>query len=159
MIEEKLKLQVCSLELSKKLSELNIKSESLLFWIKHANYKVGWILAMDGGFNRKYHSESISAFTASELLELLPNLVNVKGHEPFDNYRIIINKFYCVDERNVMTNNFIVNYECDTSEIAGENAWNSRKLTNSKYDPNLSNACAKMLIYLLENKLIELPTL
>lgn len=86
----KLKDQIVSLELAKKLKILGIKQESLFFW---ANYKFaqGWCLEYCedlGGAN-----EYISAFTVAELGELL--MVVGSNHEhcfTFVTYHIPQNK-------------------------------------------------------------------
>ncbi len=154
-----LEMQVCSLELAKRLNELGIKPDVQMYWVqiptgsgKDAPY-IWIVLPIDSMY--EINSEEIPAFTAAELGEMLPNIIIIPNSEPFDNYRILINKFNSVDEKSIITNNYIINYECDTTDTAGENSWLKRKLTSNIYDPNLANALAKMLIYLIENNLIE----
>lgn len=127
--------QVTSLELSKRLKELGVKQESLFYW------------ASEGTFGRKFKSEYklndrryidiyeeirsldyISAFTATELGEMLPKLtvscltLNGKKEESAVCY-------------------------LDTS-------FESKRVY--KMADTEADARAKMLIYLLENKLIVL---
>lgn len=144
--------QVCSLELSKKLKELGVKQNGLFFYNKQkfGNYLLGNSPNYFDGVGEHY-----SAFTTAELCEMLPNSIKVPGQEPFDNYIIFITKFYSVSEENIIMNNFIVNYECDSTEMAGENAWFRRKLTNNIYDPNLADVLAKIFIYLFEQGLLK----
>lgn len=149
-----LKNQCVNLELSKRLKELGIKQESYFYWnICHDCAKeypsVEWELE---AYIR--HGENVSAFTATELGDMLPNIVSIKNGTPFDDYRIEITKFISVDEKRNQTNNYIINYKCTTTEVDGENAWLARHLTNNIYDPNLANAMAKMLIFLIENNLV-----
>jgi hypothetical protein len=153
--------EICSLEYSKKLKELGVKQESLFYRFGGESFQ--YIFCK---YYEQYSphvnlniNDGYSAFTAAELGELLPNYIITKEEEPFNNFRLIITKFISVDEDSFINNNFIVNYECDSTDIIGENAWLRRKLTGNIYDPNLANAMAKMLIYLLENKLIKIEEL
>jgi hypothetical protein len=168
-----LESQVCSLEYAKRLLELGIKQNSLFYWADGSIViSTELDLLLDNGkvrstsfVNNSWPDQDIlcisSAFNASELGEILPNVITTKEQEPFNNYRICITKFYSVNKHENyeerLINNYIVNYECDSTEIHGENAWLRRRLTNNIYDPNLANAMAKMLIYLIENKLMEIP--
>jgi len=151
--------QVTSLELSKKLQSLNLSQQTIFYWIlakSSKNIAAYGLTFVSNIFDRKDTFEEIfSAYTASELGELLPNRVFLKDKEPFDSYTISIKKFYTVDEDRTATNNYILNYECDSTSIAGEDAWLSRKLCKNIYNPNLADAMAEMLIFLIENKLIE----
>jgi len=62
--------QVCSLELSKKLKELGVRQESYFYWyddtVAHKMYFAG------GGLVGSKPIEKYSAYTASELGEMLP---------------------------------------------------------------------------------------
>lgn len=126
----KLEDQVVSLNLAKKLKELGIKQDSLFYYGAHEN-------PFDNVFKEEdvkhwrcdiYDSHFIdssdykySAFTASELLELI----------------------------NIPVNLIKFNYEdC--------NIYYASPLGGSIYDDiNPANACAKLLIYLIENGLIK----
>lgn len=154
--------QVCSLELSKRLKELNVKQESLY----------AYVLSEFGTINNESYENRIilthseisnspnkwSAFTSSELGEMLPNYVLSSDPEPFNGFRIYIEKFISVEGNNKI-NNWIINYHCDTVEVHGKQEFFVKKLTNNIYDPNLANAMAKMLIYLLENGMIDNPAI
>lgn len=150
--------QVCSLELAKKLKNLGVKQESIFSYMKKEDGRI--FVTSSYGCNcwveLPYEAvDPIAAFTSAELAELLPNHVTTLTNEPFNNFRINISKFISVQE-NEAFNNFIINYWCDTTEVTGEIAFFTRKLTSNIYDINLANAMAKMLIYLLENKIMEL---
>lgn len=74
----KVKKQCVSLELAKRLKQLNCKQESLFYWVCHYIRKV-----KDREFNLYYGkdendqvNEHISAFTSAELGELLPKTIN-----------------------------------------------------------------------------------
>lgn len=133
----KLEDQICSLELSKKLKELGVKQESLFFWVtrdekfnaglptypeivyeKSLKHRIAYINCEIGG----------SAFTPSELLEILPAAIEINN----ENLGLAI----IID---TIDYNLIYG---DTKNIFIR-------------DENLANACAKMLIYLIENKLFE----
>jgi len=151
----KIEDKVCSLELSKKLLTLGVEQNSFFYWVHngHEKYEVIPKIIFDAECNPNY--KICDAFMASELLTFIPNNVKLKNCEPFDNYRIFITRFNSVDENMKIANNFIVNYECDSTEATGENAWLRRKLTSNIFDPNLANALATMLIYILENGVVE----
>jgi hypothetical protein len=157
-IKMNLRNEVCSLESATRLKELNIKQESLYAYVLS---EAGMI---DGeAYENKImltHGEvsnspnKWAAFTAGELGRILPNGVCVAGQEPFDSFRIAISKFISVkNEERIF--NFTINYECDSVRLTGEEAWLRRRLTSNIYDPNLADAMAKMLIYLIENNLYE----
>jgi hypothetical protein len=116
--------QVSSPELSEKLLTLGVKQNSIFYWIKSANPKAKWNLSMEGGFNKKYHTEALSAFTVAELVEILPSEIGnphlEMGKSRDGRYGI---EYLCMDD----------GYTEDT---------------------NFANACAKMLIHLLEKGLI-----
>lgn len=117
----KLEDQVTSIELSKKLKELGIKQESLFYYIDskiYINHQTHW----PDPENIKTH---ISAFTASELLEILPDSITI--------YKSTDGEFlWFVELDDINENKNIID------------------------NINLSNALANMLIYLIENKLMEI---
>lgn len=146
--------QVCSLELAKKLKELGVKKDSIFYWadgilVNNIEMELllenGTVRTLSGVYNdwpdRKV-AELYSAFSVAELGEMLPHDLIVKYKDFFGDidqvsYRLMIQKtdpndwnvyYYEKHEEN-----------CDFS------------------DSNLANALAKMLIHLIENKLIELP--
>lgn len=162
----KLEDQVCSLSLSKRLKELGIKQESL-FYYQNNPYNNGQdcidLMINEG---RSENNENViintesendnhqkySAFTASELGEMLPNYIVTMDPEPFNGFRIFIEKFISVED-NKKINNWIINYHCDTTEVYGKQEFFVKKLTDNIYDHNLANAFAKMLIYLIKKEL------
>jgi len=140
--------QVCSLELAQKLLTLGVKQNSLFFW-HHLDTPYPSIIYM----HEKTESSGdflISAFTASELLEMLPTRINTKTNVPFNNFRIRIEQAYLVPENNVIST-FLVNYRCDTAEITNDNDLLSTPLfSHNLWDENLANALAQCLIKLIE---------
>ena len=120
----KIEDQVVSLELSKKLKELGVKQESYFYWVKKvfANDPPvdPWIIldCMD-----THALENVSAFTSSELGEVLPKVIG-------DKYLCIRNKFGL-----------------------WEIAYRREKVIYMQKEKTEAGARAKMLIYLIENKL------
>lgn len=170
--------QVCSLELSKRLHELGMKQESLFYWCKpkgefykeehnkkfqdfaiyiygnnfpstdeHNNLILGGCGCCQDNEDAE---EKYSAFTVAELGLFFPNTVDTKKDEPFNFFRLQITTFFSCPEMGTLINNFIVNYKCDT---ASQECLFDRMLCSNIYDPNLANAIAEMLIYLMENDL------
>ncbi len=124
--------QVCSLELAKWLKKFEVKQESLFWWTTNnlnlADDKcVWWLEPTVDSYERR-----ISAFTVAELGEMLPiNLMYGDDHELW------------FDTRKNNTGNWMVCYE-DDEEVLAEHA------------DTEAEARAKMLVYLLEHKLITL---
>src|SRR5690348_3634715 len=124
-INMEIEKQVCSLELSKRLKELNFEQKSIFVWeyFNENCYAVKFIPhAVVPNDHNPY--ELYSGFSVAELGEMLPDCcfswkVNV---DP---------KWLCSDDEPIVE--------------------------NSHRDYKEADARAKMLIYLLENKLMELP--
>lgn len=131
-----LESQVTSLEISKKLNELEIKQESLFYWeeveeldgssINNIAYiprgpKVNFVNEsfINGGKLKFY-----SAFTASELLELLPKQwIRIEFHGT---------KYHCFYH------------------------YMKEERLRLEFGNTLPHALSKMLIYLIENNLMEI---
>lgn len=127
----KIEDQVCSLELAKKLKELGVKQESFCFWYK--NYSPDWQLRTDRDCLGEYWGGNLiySAFTVAELGAILPMKLKYKGMN-------LILQSNCKN---------IVAYR-----IANDlNSYILHQIQDTE-----ANARAKMLIYLLENKLVTL---
>jgi len=139
-----LKNQVCSLELSKRLKELGVKQESLFYWIKaglnvstcEENWQIEYIIHN----LEKIPDHMISAFTVAELGEILPHTIKATPDLPYfqdetADFDLYYNKnghpFYKFDQLIIC-----LNYDENETE---------------------ANDRAKMLIYLIENNLIEVP--
>jgi len=86
-----LEKQVCSLELSKELLTRGIKQDRLFYWYyaMHDGKNSTWdiIYKTEKTFPDKY-----AAFTASELLDMLPNRITLKEGEPFNSFIIRVQK-------------------------------------------------------------------
>lgn len=83
--------QVTNLELSKKLKYLNIKQESLFYWT------VGGVASRLDAL--PILESNYSAYTASELMELLPDRIILPKAEPFDCYRFHLKRFLIAESQ------------------------------------------------------------
>jgi hypothetical protein len=153
---------VCSLDLSKKLKELEVKQESYFYYgneklitkynelnclYKNKEYFTDICL---GCCDHPEKIESLySAFTAGELFELLPAFVDIKKDEPFNGF------WFNLIKRSSSNIRYIVNYHCDTMEFNPESIFfNLKVIKPNIYGENLSDCLAQTLIYLIENNLI-----
>lgn len=147
----KLEDQVCSVELSKKLKELGIQPKNYFEWL-YDSYTGQWEVSPT--FKNQL---GLSAFTVVELLSLLPNIIDTRMNEPFNNFRLSIEKFIIHEGVDYFPlDAYKIAYYCDSTDLTGEDAFLRRSLTSTIYDKNPANALAKMLIYLIENNLMKL---
>lgn len=136
-----------SFEYAKRLKEIGIKQESLFMWFEDSSFKwyAGQGLCQEKSFISlefykncfRENAERYSAFTASELINILPGKIIVGDRTA----KIIIGKEsdeYKVWYLNFGWNIFIPSKENEISEIS------------------LSNALSKLLLYIIENKLVSL---
>lgn len=146
-----LEKQVCSLELAKRLKELGVPQVTSLFtWVKSleededckGDYKV--IILGNAGFKNYYAAgrdnkeigEMFAAFTVAELGKILPLTINKVG------LPITGMPWRLCCERYPDSQDWVCSYR-------------SGKLTTSdQWSLSEADARAKMIIYLLENKLI-----
>ena len=133
-----LKDQVTNLELSKRLKELDCKQESLWWWV-FPDYGMGKPVVIRFDDRTKIYlikEDPVSAFTCAELGEMLPEIIQLKEGV----YELIIYKH---------NNSWRVGYQKLGRPIDQIAMFEHIK------DDTLANTTAKMLIYLIENKLIE----
>lgn len=133
--------QVCSLEFSKRLQKLGVKQESLFYWYyaMHDGINIEWKI-MYGTFG--LFPDRYSAFTASELLELLPKILNIDEY-----YSELKLRTEHEDDK------WFVTYETNYYTVFdGVDKFNEK----IGVDEGICNALAKMLIHLIENGLIKL---
>jgi len=125
----KLEDQVCSLELAKKLYDLGFEHESHFWWAEsHLTFRVTSTPMNRNWINQKRYA----AFTVAELGEILPAVVNGGPIDTFKNGRT--GPWY-----------FLYRFEGDKTRHAVDDT------------PTEADVRAKMLIYRLENKLMD-PT-
>ena len=143
--------QVCDFEYAKRLDELGVKQDSYFSYVKLNDNKIS-IWQSD-----KLNNRICYAFTASELFDILPHRITLIEDEPFNTFRLQINKsFVCEDMHNKLKYTYIINYYCDSTAYTGESAWLGRALFNhSIWDESLANASAKVLIHIIENGYIK----
>ena len=123
----KLQDQVCSLELSKKLKELGVNKESYWYW--HKGELEDEDDLDDWAENHLgVHENAIHAYTVAELGQMLPK------------------------EESIVTMIF-TNSRCQMAILGYE--WKDKSIGQSIEADTEADARAKMLIYLLENNLIE----
>ena len=140
--------QVCSLELAKKLKELGVKQDKkgLFTWVKalYLNDREEWQLwskweiEYEGDMDLDQEQEWYAAFTVAELGEMLPNW----------NRRL---KTICSYFDNEAPKHERVGAEIGLRDEFEENHGHTHKADTE------ADARAKMLIYLIENKLLT-PT-
>jgi len=136
----KLENQVTSLELSKKLNELGVKQESI--WVWHDSAEAGEQLVELKNESKlaQQFGDWISAFTVAELGEMLP-----KGY-------VIGHTFKPEEEKAIACHWYLIEDKTGKALDLGYN--HKAPYDKMIYADTEANARAKMLIYLLENKLI-----
>jgi hypothetical protein len=128
--------QVCNLELAKKLKDIGVKQESLFFWVITENANE---IVVES--NLKFdHSFQFSAFTVAEFGDMLPETIYL-----MDKPKILIMK---------KRSKFFIGYRNENYRIY----YCEETFCCAVCDKNEANARAKILIYLIENKLMEVPT-
>ena len=135
----KLEQQVTSLKLSKRLKELGVKQDSLFSWVKPKDKDV-WVCWYYKELCRDEVKDwdDISAFTVAELGEKLP-----KEHQ-FYSYPMVL------DGKDA--------WDCtsDNKNLFADEGW---EIGQSGMPPMFAkseaNARAKMLVYLIKNKIIK----
>ena len=128
----KLESQVISLEMARQLKELGVKQESAFYW--HWGNTERWI--NDFGGSKEGFVPSASAFTVAELGELLPFQIEVDDHV----YWMVVNQY--------SSGEWVYNYERTDGEEYPDGC-------SEFINHNEATARAKMLIHLIENKVIE----
>ena len=135
-----LEQQVCSLDLAKQLKKLGVKQESLYWWSEHTQPPTLWSEKADDD-NAIWDERQYSAFTVAELGEMLPGYIESKGLQ-------IRMELQCKKLTN--WNKYSVEYRIPSESYAFTT---DEIILNADTE---ADARAKMLIYLLENKLIEI---
>jgi hypothetical protein len=145
----KLEQQVCSLDLAKRLKELGVKQESVFWWASFERkdnpgvYPNGlsiepeWTINnYDGGsFGRYQYVKHFSAFTVAELGEMLPAQLHIEPSVEHPVHQFVMEKQF---------SQWHAAYIC--AGCMGK--------VGSQVADTEADARAKMLCYLLENKLL-----
>src|SRR5260370_11682568 len=136
----KLEAEVTSLELSKKLKELGVKQESAFYW-ERSMFTDGWELQSIERASLKASYEIYSAFTVAELGEMLPSSIKYTlagGRKPkYSHY------LHMLSSDHFSSGKWTVSYSTYRSNR-----------TIDFMDDSEADARAKMLIYLLEMKMV-----
>lgn len=129
----KLEDQVCNLQLSKRLNELGVRQESLFYWWRHKS-----LLDEDWLLDTTYRKEPL-------------------GHENLQNF-ICISAFTVAELGIMIDNDFFLPHKLNNDHWFMDDEIISlrKKWQPEIYEKTEANARAKMLIYLIENKLINL---
>ncbi len=143
----KLEQQVTSLELSKRLKELGVKQDSYFYWVKlKDNFELFslaevYIKELNKGESQ---IETYSAFTVAELGDMLPKALEMKTKTRGQKYMKFFLEFFWDDSDKKNTVVYRTNDELQIDYWVFKDAKTE------------AEARAKMLIYLLENKLITI---
>ncbi len=129
--------QVCSLELSRRLKELGVEYEAYFNYIFLPNKDIWEIYPLKNQLG-------FPAYTASELGEILPAYANVSG----DSCMLYLSKYRIP----VVELEGQIRYSCEYWKLEDSHYF----LGKGYYDINEANVRAKMLIYLIENELMEI---
>lgn len=132
--------QVVSLELAKRLKELKVRQESLFYWFSNATTGVWQLFPKEGGPDIYPFEDKVSAFTVAELGEYLPDNLVSSGMDS--------GKWDCIYGPR------------ENGDDMPDSKWENHNKYEFGYivitDNTEANVRAKMLIYLLENKLAVL---
>lgn len=130
----KLQDQVTNLEISKRLKELGVKQESLFLWYKHTSFPdtAPKVVLWDDRIDKPSKIVIASAFTVAELGEML--------------------KEYKKDGLYAGINSCSILGDWEKNNHGGSSR--DYIYLDDKYKTTEADARGKMLIYLLENKLI-----
>lgn len=149
--------QVTDLESSMVLKGLGVEQQSLFYWERNCNevkdreyiliFSAMHDMAMNelGDGHSYKDNEHYSAFTASEIMDLLPVCIDIKKEEPFNNFWLHVHK------RRAENIQYIAEYICDS--ISGGELNNPnfpiRLDTLKSHSENLVDCLVKLLIIYL----------
>ena len=142
----KIESQVCSLELAQKLKLLNVKQESYFYWLEYKSFPVKpWQIETTESLKHvNYPEKAISAFTSAELGELLPS--GMPGNNNIEGTTLHIARRY--------GGGWICGYSVHHTSHSSEHP--HTKWLHYECADTIADAMAKMLIHLIENKLITI---
>jgi hypothetical protein len=131
----KLEHQVISLEISKQLKALGVEQDSLFYWWQPEDAGTdNYIILYQIEINDAEFKKCISAFTASELLELMPYNLPYMGMLRIGRQSALYpERWVIIYEERLMEGHFLIERKSN----------------------NLANACGEMLIHLIENGYVK----
>ncbi len=141
----KLEDQVVSLELAKKLKELGVKQESLFKW-NLDRIRGRWEISQYI-ISTNFEDEKCSAYSVAELGEMLPHTINLKGD-------VTCSECDSVLEKGKTHSPILSIWNTDPRHWGI--AYQGTHIALTKHGDNEANARAKMLVYLIENKLVAI---
>jgi len=124
---------VIRLELADNLKNLGVNKNSLFIW-QYDNKNEKWDCWLHDSGEKE--DDDIAAYTASEILEMLPDEVKFPSYEEYNNFRLEITKI-----------------EDDSYDVRYFNTIHGIAVMISGH---LLNILPHMLIYLIENNLIDM---
>lgn len=130
--------QVTSFEISKRIKELGVVSKSILAWDEDGKLTSGYFGSPQPEEYNKYDNR-VSAFTVAELGEMLPTRIDAKSKK--DSRRHI---------------SYFLTYEAGGCAAYYAHHMDIYQVLCNVSDDTEADTRGKMLIYLLENKLITL---
>jgi len=91
-------------------------------------------------------------------ITLFPDNANGEEGNPFNSFRLRIEKCQMVRENQIETH-YVANYRCDSTEIQGKDAWMERTLCqHNHHDIKLADCLSKLVLHLLENNFVQIQT-
>ena len=136
--------EVCSSENAIALKQLGVKQDSYFVW-----HHVFGGNKLEIGFHPKCVGDFYSAFTASELFDLLPPLIKTGKNEPFDTFRLQLQK------HNAANIQYSLNYYSDTYAVKEDgfltHPFSPTLFDHSVFEENLANCLAQALIKLFQD--------
>lgn len=133
-----LEQQMCSLEYAKKLKELGVKQQSLFYWYSKDIDKDSYGICYTKGVGLKDARVDYSAFTVAELGELLPMEIQIKN-----------TKYWYATGKTYKDDKYYLEHE-----VSYGDSFTCFRLERGNTE---ANARSKMLIYLIENNIMEIP--
>jgi hypothetical protein len=148
----KIEEQVCGLDLATKLKDLGVKQESLCYWVEpvHSETKTPFVqVEYPTGYTARPHIAA--AFNVAELGELLP--ATVIGRMPFTN--LVGELFRLTISHNVLpdVSRWFVQYRMNIIRNEGTLV---EDFGEYFVEESEADARAKMLVYLIEQNLVNL---
>jgi hypothetical protein len=147
--------QVCNLDLAKKLKELGVKQDSLFYWLYDFRTSESMLHREITEHSAKPFGH-YSAFTVAELGEILPKFITV--YEESRNPKIAVgyySLFYSPEHNgDHHFHDVLYKYNPEAIEWKADELPLAPKFSLGISDKTEANARAKMLIYVLENRLL-----
>jgi hypothetical protein len=137
-------MQVTSLKLSKKLTELGVEVGTYLRWCYSDVYNDSYIISVGEYSKKPFRHESIcAAFTLDEILEPLPNIILDGKESPKTPYELYMRKWQEIEGCGFGFS-YVYFQSCFKSEIF-----------IGFHDKNPAEAAGRLLVWCIENGYVE----